>query len=150
MDILVVIISASLFIIGGSAKEQFPLPGIDKKPARIFALPLILAVTLAIKMSCWWNIFVFGTLQILRIGYGEDSVLHKFINSDWGVRAAAGFLYGAIGGSIPFYITGNLQGYLTYVGINTVVNGVLNYLKAPVMIMETGAGVAVASILWLI
>lgn len=149
MNLIVEILSAILWRMGGDSKENFPKTPFSKKPLRVVWLPLIIGFSYAFvyPVKALWTI---GAMQIFRVGYGEDSFLAKFITVDWQRRAFCGLLYSAIGGSFLLLGTGHYQAYVTYIIINTGINGILCFLKANVEIQELSTGFGIGLIKWLV
>jgi hypothetical protein len=149
MKILLDLICGALFKIGGSKKEDYPLPGKDKKPARTIILPLVLAGSLAIYAKSIIPLLCIGTYQTLRLGYGEKSVLRNIFKTAWLTRAAYGAITSLAGASPLLFCGLKTQNYILYALVNAGVSGVLNFLNAPVAIQEIGQGLCTGLILFL-
>lgn len=149
MNIFLFLTSGVLFRVGGEDKALEPFIGMDKKWVRVMLLPFLLCLRFALPHPLL-SLLSFGSLQALRVGYGVNSLLMKWLKESWLARAAAGFLYGLAGGFFFLGCTHHYQEYAAYIVINTFINGVLTYLKANDITCEVGAGLGVGSLLWMI
>lgn len=156
MKILIDLICGALFKIGGTAKENYPLPGIDKKGARVVAIPVILGLSLSFYFKSFIPLLCIGSYQILRLGYGipsatdKGSFLGRMFKIGWLTRAAYGLITSLVG-SYPLVFCGlGREVYIAYALVNAGIAGALVYLKAPAMIIEIAQGIGYGLILFIL
>jgi hypothetical protein len=155
MKILIMLLSAAFYRIGGSDKEKNWPKGVDKKGARIIGLPALISFSLALINGNILYLFNFLPMQALRLGDGipqgkdRGSFLGRIFKRDWltsgivqGINVVAAY-------SIRLYLTRDIEGFFVYVIVNVVVAASLKYLKAPDWMIEPGRGAALATIIYL-
>lgn len=155
MKFIIDLICAALYRIGGTAKDKQPLPGIDKKGARIIALPSVLALSLAIMNKNFLYIFNALTMQSLRLGDGipegsdPGSFLGRIFKKDWLTTGVVQGINSLTCYSIKFYLLHSLGNLIAYTAINVLVAGGLKYFKAKDSIIEPARGACLGLILWI-
>jgi len=155
MKIIIDALCGILFKIGGTAKENYPMAGVEKKGARVVGIPVILGISLCFYLKSFIPLLCIGTYQILRLGYGipgendKGSFLGRIFKLGWLTRAAYGKICAAVGALPLFWLGLQKENYLAYILLNAIIGGTLDYLKAPAIIIETAQGLGFGAILWL-
>ena len=134
IKILIILACAALFRWGGASF----------KLARRLFMPLLLAASLAVFTRTWWIFLASGAgLQLMGLGYGEDSPLYKAFGP-WVARGVWGVIV-ALGASVGLLVAKKL-GFLEipYLAANFAIGAILDKNKAPDWLIEPciGAGIA--------
>jgi len=153
MDILILALSSALFRIGGSDKLKDWPKGVEKKGARIIALPALLAVFCAFKFANPLYLAMALTGQAMRLGDGipdntdKGSFLGRIFKKDYLTTGVVMLLSSSALYMPKFLITHNLEKYLIYIAINILTGAVFKLLKAKDIIIEPARGLSLASII---
>ena len=135
--IAVILICALLFRLGG---WKF-------KMARRAILPVILAGSCAYFLHNWLVFLTVGTgLQVIGLGYGEDSPLYKIYGSwlargVWGYLVALAVVLGIILLKEKVFLWGS-----PYIALNFTIGCILSKNNAPDYIIEPAIGAGISSI----
>ena len=139
INLLLVLICGILWRLGGWDKAKW-------SGYRDTLIPNLLAIHTIVKYNWWLGILVCGTYQIIRIGYGEDSLLYKWFGVHV-ARGMAGVTYSLIGALPIVLYTHNYLFYFIYTGINFTIGYWLDGMGVKDIIIEPVIGAGVGSIL---
>jgi hypothetical protein len=166
MKTLFIFLIGVLYRVGGSDKMTCFPKGIKKKPARVFIIPVLMAVYMSITFHSFWYLFMIGTMQALRIGdgipginpndpkqiYDKGSLFGRLLKLPWLTSAVVQGIYALSTYSIKFILIHNFDNLMLYILINACTAGIIKYLdvanlKYGDIITEVSRGSALASII---
>ena len=148
-----IILCATAWRLGGWDKAKW-------SGYRDVLVPVALGLWYGITLRCWMLLVVTGLANIIRLGYGsydpehddKPSFLAKITRDREGcyIRAIYGFLTSFVIGIIPAIYSRHYIGLIIYVAGNTILEFLLNKIKANDWVTELANGAGRGGVIWLI